>query len=137
MSEKIGKFFIKALRDNTTISSAVSGRIYPVGRPNDAETADEMPYVVVMPMGVKPNQTKDGEYGDSCTVKMFVCAITYESLVDLVVSIRGAVRNACTYVNGWPFEVVGLDYASEAPYVDPDKPCYWQILQWEVETINR
>jgi len=135
MSEKIGKFFVGVLRNNTTISTAVSGRIYPVGRPMDAEEADEVPYIVVMPQGVKPNETEDGEYSDNCPVNMTVCATTYEDLVSLTVEVRNAIKTAAWSSSSLPFEVVQITYSSSAPQIDPQKPCYFQELHWDVETI--
>lgn len=143
MSLSIAKFFVKALRNDSTLLSAVDGRIFPVARSMEDEEADKIPYLIVAPQAINADPgTKDGMegYGDSCTVSIMVVASTYEKMVDLAERIRSDIQTAYDEDlddSSWNFTIEDYQFSADPPQLDPTKPCYYMTLRYQCSTFRK
>lgn len=119
--------------------SAIGGRLYYVGRDNAAEDEDKIPYIVVMPKGLSELTSKDGGLvEDEDRIDVLVVAESGEALMSLADSVRRAVYNYYT-VNGGieesgRFVVSQMSFSAGEVFFDPTKPCYYQFLNFTLNT---
>jgi len=145
MSLTLGKAFITALRASDTLqqllgatkpsgASAYSGaRIYAVGRTNDQEREDAIPYLIMMPEGINTDGTKDDyEQTDSATIALLCVATTFEQLITLTGLVRGTIHDHLGDTSDT--EVCDYTFSASAVQYDPDKPCFFQTLTYVVST---
>lgn len=142
MSLEVGKFFIKALKANTALNTAIGGRLFPVARSSEDEALDRIPYIIMEPSGVTNQEdSKDdaeSQY-DSATINLLVVSDTYANLVSLTEQVRNIIRSAAeTHLsdNTWNFELVDYNFSADQVQYDPVKPCYYQTLSYVCSTIN-
>lgn len=155
MSLQIGKWFYRALTSDFTVSQSVtanvstevSGRIYPVGRTSEQEAEDNIPYIVISPESttsriLSEDQSSDTFY-DDCTVRIIVCATTYDTLVHLTTLVRLSVAayyddpdtsTGSNTTDPLPFVIEEYDFSADAPQLDPSRPCFWQTLTFRCVT---
>ena len=136
--------FVRALRNNTTLMSKLpAGDVYntTIALPDEDMDNAPVPYIIVTFDGLQnENQTKDGYEGDTDRVQigLEVVAETRPQLGELAVSVRHTVRE---FFESLPeldedYDLVPRDYTLTAGAVtyDPDKPCYWQTLNYNCDT---
>lgn len=146
MSLQTDIIFVRALRENTElIAKLPAGDVYntAIALPEeDAENAP-LPYIIVSFDGLTNDQTtKDGYESDYDTVNIGVevAAATRDQLFDLTQSVRDTVLSFFESLQSDPtdddFSLVPLDYQLSATGVryDDQKPCYWQILNYQCDT---
>ena len=145
MSLQTDIIFVKAIRSNTTlIAQLPAGDVYnaSIAVPDiDLDNAP-VPYVIVSFNGLtNETLTKDEMYEgstDRVQIGVEVAAKTRPQLGALVASIRKTIREF--FINASPtdedFRLVPVDYQFSAQGVlyDSDKPCYWQVLNYNCET---
>lgn len=131
------KFFYDVLRQSETVTGMVGDRIFNTGRPEEDETEDRIPYIIVTFDGmVNDNPTKDDVEGESDTVRISVLCVakTRTQLADLTMSVRDAVIQS--YGTDEEMEERPYSYMLSADGVqyDMDKPCYFQTLHYQCDT---
>lgn len=146
MSLQTDIIFVRALRDNTElIAKLPAGDVYNTAIALPEEDADNapLPYIIVSFDGLTNDQTtKDGYESDYDTVNIGieVAASTRDQLFDLTQSVRDTVLSFFEGLQSDPtdddFSLVPLDYQLSATGVryDDQKPCYWQILNYQCDT---
>ena len=154
MSLQIGKAFISALRSNTELLRVLGGqgknlehaRIFSVARPQEDETQDRIPYLIIQPQGLTAQTDKDGyEEGDADTVSILIVAANYTTtafngkieigLVELSQMVRDTIAAMLVEEHdGFTID----DYAiSVGPtHMDVQKPCYFHEFTYQVNTQN-
>ena len=145
MSLTTDKVFYNALRSNPEMMQAVGGRIYNTSIPvPDEELPNEpLPYVIITYDGMQNEGfTKDNSF-EGCTdkvqVSVEVAAENREQLGTLMKSIRQIIVDYFedTLDHAWDdYYLVPQNYVLSASHVgyDPDKPCYYQTLQYNCDT---
>ena len=134
------KFFFDALRASADINGRVEGRIFNPARATIDEEEDRIPYIIITLDSVtNDGQTKDSDVeGDEDVATVSVLCVDTDR--DRLASLTQAVRNQCRaylaatpeadrYIYEWQFT------ASEVGY-DPMKPCCYQTLRYQCDTIN-
>ena len=119
-------------------------RLYNTAIPLPDEDADNVPvpYIIIMNEGTDNDQgTKDDYEGDTDTVNIGieVAATTRGQLGTISQMIRDAVHDF--FVN-YDIEtedlgdLIPIDYHFSATRInyDPDKPCYWMVLNYQCDT---
>lgn len=143
MSLQTDKFFFRALKANADIMREVEGRIFNPARSTTDENEDRIPYIIVKMDGLTNDQgTKDDVEGDTDTVQIGIMVVADNR--DALAPLTEAVRQQCiTYLHqteedpisplktiapmDWTFSAEGVQY-------DPDKPCVYQILNYQCNT---
>ena len=143
MSLQTDKFFFRALKANADIMREVEGRIFNPARSTTDENEDRIPYIIVKMDGLTNDQgTKDDVEGDTDTVQIGIMVVADNR--DALAPLTDAVRQQCiTYLHqveedpnsplktiapfDWVFSAEGVQY-------DPDKPCVYQILNYQCDT---
>ncbi len=137
MSLKIVKAFTAAIRQNDDLLTAlgaingVGARIFPVARTDEQEKEDKMPYLIVIPTGIRTEGSKDDyEQSDIATVEIIVCDQTFEGLVDLADTVRLTIAQ---HLLQYPEQNIA-DYSFSASRVEFDylRPCYYQTLSYTI-----
>ncbi len=139
--------FVKALRSNTTLMAQLAaGDVYNTAIALPDEDADNapLPFVIVSYDGMQNDDTtKDDEFeGDTDRVQISieVAAESRPQLGDLTTAIRDTVRSYFRDHQGddsdEDFALIPLEMTVSAQPVqyDPQKPCYWQVLQYQCDT---
>ena len=140
MSLICDKFFWLALTRDEGVTGIVGKEIYNPYRPEHAERADKVPYVIIQFMSLTSGGTKDiveGQY-DNVIIHILCVGNDRDELGRLTQAVREAVRNA--WEGGVSEEETGFsltDYGFSAGEVvaDPTKPCVFQTLQFSCETL--
>lgn len=143
MSLQTDRIFYAALAANTTVTTAVDGRIYntSIALPDEDLDTIPCPYIIVTFDGMNNlDETKDNRYEgdeDRVNIGIEVTHVTRDDLAELVEQIREAIP---AYFEG-PVEteleeLVPIDYTLSAGGVsyDPDKPCYFIKLNYACDT---
>ena len=139
--------FVKAIRSNEELMAQLpAGDVYntSIALPDvDLENAP-IPYVIVSYEGMQNDEdTKDNDFeGDTDRVQIAieVAAATRPELGRLLVAIRRTVRDYFMENRGddsdEDFRLIPEDMTPSAGRVsyDPDKPCFWQVLNYACET---
>ena len=102
----------------------------------DADNVD-VPYIIVTFDGLNnQNQTKDDVYEgsyDTVNIGVEVTGKTINDLHNLTQAVRDTIlsylRSRSTAVDDYLFTAEGIQY-------DSMKPCYWQVLRYQCDTIN-
>ena len=145
MSLKTDIIFVKALKSNDELIQSLPAKgIYNPSIPMpDAElTNAKIPYIIVVYGGCQndgsnKDETFEGE-SDTVNISIEIAAETREAVADIAETVRATIRDY--FVNADPtdedYELVPADYQFSATGVsyDPDKPCCWQILNYQCDT---
>lgn len=147
MSLQTDIIFARAIRANDSIMETIGQRLYNTAIPLPDEDADNVPVpYVILSLDALTNEqsTKDdmpyeGDE-DNVQVGVTIAAETREQLAELAIAIRRQIRDFFTYMpdDDDDHELVPLDYQMSAQAVQYDslKPCYWQRLSYQCETLN-
>lgn len=140
MSLATDSIFIAALSTSEDVMDIISSRLYGTAIPMPDEDADNVPppYVIVSFNGLtNDSQTKDCPYeGDTDSVQIGI-EVTAESLGqlhDLTQLIREVVLDYMENLDDNP--VTDYQMSAQPIVYDPDKPCYWQVLNYQCEVYN-
>ena len=131
--------FIYALSASEDIMQAVDGRIYGTAIPLPDEEADNVPvpYIIVTFNGLNNvDETKDDMYEsdyDSVNIGIEVIGKTLGHLHDLTEMVRNVIHQY--FVNN-ETPVEGYQFSAQAVQFDSEKPCYWQVLNYQCEVRN-
>ena len=151
MSLATDSIFIAALKSNIELMEALGyvaptqtsegkpARLYCTAIPLPDEDADNVPvpYIIVTFNGLTNDQgTKDDRYEsryDKVEIGVEVTAETLDDLHILTDMVRDTIlsylRSRTTAVDDYLFTAEGIQY-------DSMKPCYWQVLRYQCDTIN-
>ena len=131
--------FIYALSASEDIMQAVDGRLYGTAIPLPDEEADNVPvpYIIVTFNGLNNiDETKDDMYEsdyDSVNIGIEVIGKTLGHLHDLTEMVRNVIHQY--FVNN-ETPVEGYQFSAQAVQFDSEKPCYWQVLNYQCEVRN-
>ena len=130
---------MKAIQSDASLMQKIGGRLYGTAIPLPDEDADNVPvpYVIVTFNGLTNDQgTKDDRYEsryDKVEIGVEVTAKTLDDLHVLTEMVRDTIlsylRSRTTAVDDYLFTAEGIQY-------DSMKPCYWQVLRYQCDTIN-
>ena len=131
--------FIYALSASEDIMQAVDGRLYGTAIPLPDEEADNVPvpYIIVTFNGLNNiDETKDDMYEsdyDSVNIGIEVIGKTLGHLHDLTEMVRNVIHQY--FVNN-ETPVEGYQFSAQAVQFDSEKPCYWQVLNYQCYVNN-
>ena len=131
--------FIYALSASEDIMQAVDGRLYGTAIPLPDEEADNVPvpYIIVTFNGLNNvDETKDDMYEsdyDSVNIGIEVIGKTLGHLHDLTEMVRNVIHQYFVQ-NETPVE--GYQFSAQAVQFDSEKPCYWQVLNYQCYVNN-
>ena len=130
---------MKAIQSDASLMQKIGGRLYGTAIELPDEDADNVPvpYVIVTFNGLTNDQgTKDDRYEsryDKVEIGVEVTAKTLDDLHVLTEMVRDTIlsylRSRTTAVDDYLFTAEGIQY-------DSMKPCYWQVLRYQCDTIN-
>ena len=139
MSLATDSIFMKAIQSDASLMQKIGGRLYGTAIPLPDEDLDNVPvpYVIVTFNGLTNDQgTKDDRYEsryDKVEIGVEVTAKTLDDLHVLTEMVRDTIlsylRSRTTAVDDYLFTAEGIQY-------DSMKPCYWQVLRYQCDTIN-
>lgn len=144
MSLQADSIIIEAVSSDSALMAKIGSRVYDTTAavPDEDVLNIPVPYVMVTYDGmVQDNATKD-DYSyeadeDIETVSVELAAPTRETLADLAATVRTTVRE---YVSTADFEASGrlngYSISAGAVNYDTSKPCFWQILTYQITTPN-
>lgn len=147
MSLQTDIIFARAIRADDSIMEAIGQRLYNTAIPLPDEDADNVPvpYVILTfdaltnDQSTKDDMPYEGDE-DNVTVGIEVAATTREQLADITIAIRRQVQQFFSSLSedDEDYALVPLDYhlTAQAVQYDSQKPCYWQRLSYQCETIN-
>ena len=136
--------FVKALRaDQSLLADLAAGDIYntTIAMPDKELDNAELPLIIVSYDGMTNEPgTKDGMEGcsDTVNIAVMIAAPTREDLAGFTERVRTQIRSF--FEDADPddedFELIPVDYSLSASRVmyDDEKPCYWQVLNYECDT---
>lgn len=139
--------FVSALRaDSELMQQLPAGDVYntAIGLPDEQLDNAPLPYIIVSFDGLANDvETKDDPFEgdtDSVQIGIEIAARTRLELGHLADSVRKAVHRYCMNANEGDedFSELPEDYTFSANNVnyDPQKPCYWQILNYQCDYKN-
>lgn len=144
MSLKTDLFFARACRRQSIID-ATQNRIFNTGRDDISEEEDKIPYIIITNDGTQNSaQSKDdvceSDY-DTDTVSVLIVSDTRSHLAELAEDVRNSIREDVEDMDeeqGKKFGFIIEDYTLTAGPVeyDPTKPCFFQKLTYQCETLN-
>ena len=130
---------MKAIQSDASLMQKIGGRLYGTAIELPDEDLDNVPvpYVIVTFNGLTNDQgTKDDRYEsryDKVEIGVEVTAKTLDDLHVLTEMARDTIlsylRSRTTAVDDYLFTAEGIQY-------DSMKPCYWQVLRYQCDTIN-
>lgn len=139
MSLATDSIFMKAIQSDASLMQKIGGRLYGTAIPLPDEESDNVPvpYIIVTFNGLTNDQgTKDDRYEsryDKVEIGVEVTAKTLDDLHILTEMVRDTIlsylRSRTTAVDDYLFTAEGIQY-------DSMKPCYWQVLRYQCDTIN-
>lgn len=136
--------FVKALQQNSTLMQMLpAGGVYntAIAVPDADLNNAPVPYIIVTFDGMQNDSfSKDAQFegeDDKVQIGIEVAAETREQLGEMVTLVRNTIKNYfenLTY-DDEDYSLVPVDYALTATGVsyDPDKPCFWQILNYNCD----
>ena len=153
MSLAADSIFISAIQSNETLmeklgyvattdnDTGTPARLYgtAIGMPEeDAEKNVPVPYAIVTFDGLTNDQgTKDDRYEseyDKVEVSIQLTAKTLDDLHELTQMVR---KTVLTYLRANTTDIEDYVFRAEGIIYDEKKPCYWQILTYQCDTINK
>ena len=148
MSLQTDIIFVKALRSDTDLIKALpAADVYntAIALPEQDALNAPLPYVIVFFDGMQNDQnTKDDEpyegTDDTVQVSIGIAAATRSELATLITAVRKVIHDYFMEVSDddEDYWLVPQDYnvsAQAVRYYD-EKPCYWQILNYQCSTLN-
>lgn len=139
MSLATDSIFVKAIQSDASLMQKIGGRLYgtAIGLPDEEADNAPVPYIIVTFDGLTNDQgTKDDRYEsryDKVEIGVEVTAQTLDELHNLTETVRDTIlsylRSRTTAVDDYLFTAEGIQY-------DSLKPCYWQVLRYQCDTIN-
>lgn len=130
---------MKAIQSDASLMQKIGGRLYgtAIGLPDEEADNVPVPYIIVTFNGLTNDQgTKDDRYEsryDKVEIGVEVTAKTLDDLHILTEMVRDTIlsylRSRTTAVDDYLFTAEGIQY-------DSTKPCYWQVLRYQCDTIN-
>ena len=147
MSLAIDTIFIQALQKNADLMAAITASDKEDARPRlygtSAPVPDEevinvpVPYIIVsFDSLTNDGQTKDNPYEgdtDTVTIGVEITAETLDSLHDLTQEVRDTILN---YMMENETDVLDYQFTASGIQYDGDKPCYWQVLNYQCDTTR-
>lgn len=134
-------FLVSAIKADARLSGAIDGNIFSTAVPVPDEDLDNvpLPYVIVTYDGMtQDTDTKDqsGYESDSDinTCRVEVVAESRESLAELISDARRAIRKF--FEEGDDLSVEDYTVSAGRVDYDPQKPCYYQDLTYQITTSN-
>ena len=151
MSLATDSIFVTALQSNTDLMEALGyveatetsegapARLYCTAIPLPDEDADNVPvpYVIVTFDGLTNDQgTKDDRYesnDDTVNIGVEVAARNINELHDLTQMVRDTILS---YLRTNETAIMDYQFAAKQIQYDSLKPCYWQVLTYQCDTVN-
>ena len=124
--------------DGTTVIDETP-RLYgtAIGLPDEDAENVPVPYVIVTFDGLTNDQgTKDDRYEseyDTVNIGVEVTARTLDDLHDLTQMVRDTILS---YLRANDTAIMDYNFAAQQIQYDSLKPCYWQVLTYQCDTIN-
>lgn len=145
MSLQTDIIFVKALKSNTLLMSKLpAGDIYntSIALPDVDLDNVPVPYVIVTFEGLQNDtSTKDCSFegeSDRVQIGIEVAGRTRREIAELTTDIRTTIRDYFESLDDSDedYSLVPLDYdfSAQAVNYDQDKPCYWQVLNYQCDT---
>ena len=125
--------------DDDNIQYDETPRLYgtAIGLPDDDADNVPVPYVIVTFDGLTNDQgTKDDRYEseyDTVNIGVEVTAKTLDDLHDLTQMVRDTILS---YLRTNDTAIMDYNFAAQPIQYDSLKPCYWQVLTYQCDTIN-
>lgn len=129
----------ESLDDDGTTVIDETPRLYgtAIGLPDDDAENVPVPYVIVTFDGLTNDQgTKDDRYEseyDTVSIGVEVTAKTLDDLHDLTQMVRDTILS---YLRTNDTPIMDYNFAAQQIQYDSLKPCYWQVLTYQCDTIN-
>ena len=151
MSLATDSIFITALQSNTDLLEALGyveatetsegapARLYGTAIQLPDEDADNVPvpYVIVTFDGLTNDQgTKDDRYEseyDTVNIGVEVAARNIDELHNLTQMVRDTILG---YIRANETAIMDYNFAAQQIQFDSLKPCYWQVLTYQCDTVN-
>ena len=124
--------------DGTTVIDETP-RLYgtAIGLPDEDADNVPVPYVIVTFNGLTNDQgTKDDRYEseyDTVNIGVEVTAKTLDDLHDLTQMVRDTILS---YLRTNNTAIMDYNFAAQQIQYDSLKPCYWQVLTYQCDTVN-
>ena len=129
----------ESLDDDGTTVIDETPRLYgtAIGLPDDDADNVPVPYVIVTFDGLTNDQgTKDNRYEsqyDTVNIGVEVTAKTLDDLHTLTQMVRDTILS---YLRTNETAIMDYQFAAQPIQYDSLKPCYWQVLTYQCDTIN-
>ena len=125
--------------DDGNIQYDETPRLYgtAIGLPDEDAENVPVPYVIVTFDGLTNDQgTKDDRYEseyDTVNIGVEVTAKTLDDLHDLTQMVRDTILS---YLRTTDTAIMDYNFAAQQIQYDSLKPCYWQVLTYQCDTVN-
>lgn len=125
--------------DDGNIQYDETPRLYgtAIGLPDDDADNVPVPYVIVTFDGLTNDQgTKDDRYEseyDTVNIGVEVTAKTLDDLHTLTQMVRDTILS---YLRTTDTAIQDYQFAAQPIQYDSLKPCYWQVLTYQCDTVN-
>lgn len=125
--------------DDGNIQYDETPRLYgtAIGLPDDDADNVPVPYVIVTFDGLTNDQgTKDDRYEsdyDKVNIGVEVTAKTLDVLHELTQMVRDTILS---YLRTTETAIMDYQFAAQGIQYDSLKPCYWQVLTYQCDTVN-
>ena len=129
----------ESLDDDGTTVIDETPRLYgtAIGLPDEDADNVPVPYVIVTFNGLTNDQgTKDDRYEseyDTVNIGVEVTAKTLDDLHDLTQMVRDTILS---YLRTNETAIMDYNFAAQQIQYDSLKPCYWQVLTYQCDTVN-
>ena len=125
--------------DDDNVQYDETPRLYgtAIGLPDDDADNVPVPYVIVTFDGLTNDQgTKDDRYEseyDTVNIGVEVAARNIDELHDLTQMVRDTILS---YLRANETAIMDYNFAAQTIQFDSLKPCYWQVLTYQCDTVN-
>ena len=125
--------------DDGTVQYDETPRLYgtAIGLPDEDADNVPVPYVIVTFDGLTNDQgTKDDRYEsdyDTVNIGVTVVGRTLNGLHDLTQMVRDTILS---YLSTTETAIMDYQFAAQQIQYDSLKPCYWQVLTYQCDTVN-
>ena len=129
----------ESLDDDGTTVIDETPRLYgtAIGLPDEDADNVPVPYVIVTFDGLTNDQgSKDDRYeseNDTVNIGVEVTAKTLDDLHELTQMVRDTILS---YLRTNETAIMDYQFAAQPIQYDSLKPCYWQVLTYQCDTIN-
>ena len=129
----------ESIDDDGRVQYDETPRLYgtAIGLPDEDADNVPVPYVIVTFDGLTNNQgTKDDRYEsdyDTVNIGVDVTARTLDDLHELTQMVRDTILS---YLRTTDTAIMDYNFAAQQIQYDSLKPCYWQVLTYQCDTIN-